>query len=89
MPLNLQPRCKADAADRHIGARIREQRQARGISQEALAAALGLTFQQVGKYERGRDRVAAARLARIAAALDAPIISFFEGLPRPAAGQPA
>jgi transcriptional regulator with XRE-family HTH domain len=74
----------ADAAhpiDRHVGAQIRAHRLARGCSQERLAEAVGLTFQQIQKYERGANRVSASMLWRIARVLDSPIEAFFEGLP--------
>jgi len=63
----------ASALDRHIGARIRGCRSAQGVSQEKLAEALGLTFQQVQKYERGANRVSAATLFRIAKELRVPV----------------
>ena len=56
-----------------------------GVSQEKLAEALGLTFQQVQKYERGANRVSASKLYEIAAALQTPVGFFFEGLADPAA----
>ncbi len=63
----------ATALDRYIGARIRGCRSAQELSQEKLAAAIGVTFQQVQKYERGANRVAAATLFRIAKELRVPI----------------
>lgn len=66
--------------DVHVGARVRILRRASGMSQEALAARLGLTFQQVQKYERGANRISASKLFEIAAALNVPVSSFFEGL---------
>ena len=66
--------------DLHVGARIRLRRRMQGVSQEKLADALGLTFQQVQKYERGANRVSASKLYEIAAALDAPVAYFFDGL---------
>ena len=59
--------------DRHVGLRIRMRRKEMGISQERLAEALGITFQQVQKYERGANRVSASKLYEIAAALRAPV----------------
>ena len=56
-----------------------------GVSQEKLADALGLTFQQIQKYERGANRVSASKLYEIAAALQAPITYFFDGLADPSA----
>jgi len=70
--------------DLHVGARIRLRRRMQGVSQEKLADALGLTFQQVQKYERGANRVSASKLYEIAAALRAPVSYFFDGLADPA-----
>ena len=71
--------------DLHVGARIRLRRRMQGVSQEKLADALGLTFQQVQKYERGANRVSASKLYEIAAALKAPVAYFFDGLADPTA----
>lgn len=73
--------------DLHVGAAIRTRRRLVGVSQEALAAALGLTFQQVQKYERGSNRVSASKLYEIARRLGVGIGHFFEGLADPASGQ--
>ncbi len=70
--------------DLHVGARIRTRRKILGVSQEKLAESLGLTFQQVQKYERGANRVSASKLYEIAAALQTQIAYFFEGLADPA-----
>lgn len=67
--------------DVHVGRRIRERRKALGVSQERLAEELGLTFQQVQKYERGANRVSSSKLWQIAGALHTSLSSFFEGLP--------
>jgi transcriptional regulator with XRE-family HTH domain len=75
--------------DLHVGARIRLRRRMQGVSQEKLADALGLTFQQVQKYERGANRVSASKLYEIAAALRAPIGYFFDGLADPAGDEGA
>jgi transcriptional regulator with XRE-family HTH domain len=69
--------------DLHVGARIRMRRRMQGVSQEKLADALGLTFQQVQKYERGANRVSASKLYEIAASLRTPVAYFFEGLADP------
>lgn len=76
-----QARARAKAIDRHIGERIRLRRMQKGISQEQLAAALGLTFQQVQKYERGINRVAGARLHDLGFELDVPVGFFFDDMP--------
>jgi transcriptional regulator with XRE-family HTH domain len=66
--------------DRHVGLRIRMRRKEIGVSQERLAEALGITFQQVQKYERGANRVSASKLWEIAAALKTSVGYFYEGL---------
>jgi transcriptional regulator with XRE-family HTH domain len=66
--------------DLHVGRRIRARRKALGVTQEQLADSLGLTFQQVQKYERGANRVSASKLFQIAEALETPINHFFAGL---------
>lgn len=72
--------------DRHISSRVRARRIMLGMSQEKLADALGLTFQQVQKYEKGVNRIGASRLLHIAGILDVSIEFFFEGLPGLRAG---
>lgn len=67
--------------DRHVAARVRFQRKLLGLSQEAVAAALGLTFQQVQKYECGQNRIGAGRLHDLARVLKVPIGFFYEGAP--------
>ena len=66
--------------DRHVGLRIRMRRKEIGVSQERLAEALSITFQQVQKYERGANRVSASKLWEIATALRTPVAYFYEGL---------
>ena len=63
--------------DIHVGSRIRTRRTMLGFSQDKLAAGLGITFQQVQKYEKGANRVGASRLQHIAAILNVPISYFF------------
>lgn len=70
----------ANAIDRKLGQRVRTRRLEIGMSQERLAELLGVTFQQVQKYEKGVNRIAASRLFDISAALDMPVSRFFEGL---------
>ena len=74
-------RGKPNAVDIHVGKRIRQRRTLLGMSQERLAEALDLTFQQVQKYERGTNRIGAGRLWELAVALDVPMTYFFEELP--------
>jgi transcriptional regulator with XRE-family HTH domain len=66
--------------DRHVGLRIRMRRKELGISQERLAEAIGLTFQQVQKYERAANRVSASKLWEMSRALSTNISYFYEGL---------
>ena len=69
-----------NVVDVHVGGRIRLRRKLRGISQEQLAKALGLTFQQVQKYERGSNRVSASKLYEISRTLEVSTSYFFEDL---------
>jgi len=69
-----------DPADLHVGLEIRRRRKLEGMSQSALAEALGLTFQQVQKYERGANRVSASKLLQVAKKLGTTVGSFFEAL---------
>ena len=64
--------------DGHVGARVRLRRTLMGLSQTKLAETLGVTFQQVQKYERGMNRIGASRLFDLARALDVPISFFFD-----------
>lgn len=65
--------------DTHVGARVKSRRLMLGLSQEELAKSIGLTFQQVQKYERGTNRISVSRLADISRALKSPIDYFLEG----------
>lgn len=67
--------------DIHVGARMRMRRMLIGMSQEKLGESLGLTFQQVQKYEKGTNRIGASRLYQISKALDVPITFFYADLP--------
>lgn len=73
--------------DVHVGNRIRLRRTLLGLSQDKLASLLGLTFQQVQKYERGMNRVGASRLWDISRVLDIPIGFFFEDMDKEVANQ--
>src|SRR3954464_277910 len=72
--------------DVHVGGRVRLRRTLLGMSQEKLGEAIGLTFQQVQKYERGVNRVGASRLFDLSRVLDVPISFFFDDMPEPLAG---
>src|SRR4051812_49780181 len=68
--------------DKHVGSRVRMRRILIGMSQEKLGEALGLTFQQVQKYEKGTNRIGASRLQHIARHLGVPVEYFFDGAPQ-------
>ena len=68
--------------DKHVGNRLRMRRRMLDKSQTDLANALGLTFQQVQKYEKGRNRISASRLQQISQILQVPVPFFFEGAPQ-------
>jgi transcriptional regulator with XRE-family HTH domain len=67
--------------DRHVGSRVRMRRILLGMSQEKLGEALGLTFQQIQKYEKGTNRIGASRLQQISRTLNVPPAFFFDGAP--------
>lgn len=67
-----------DPVDIHVGARVRLRRTLLGMSQEKLGKALGLTFQQVQKYERGANRIGSSRLFQLSRILDVPVSFFFD-----------
>jgi transcriptional regulator with XRE-family HTH domain len=71
--------------DRHVGLRIRLRRRELGVSQERLADSIGLTFQQVQKYERAANRVSASKLWEVARALGTSVTYFYDGLSEPVA----
>jgi transcriptional regulator with XRE-family HTH domain len=67
--------------DKHVGSRVRMRRMMLGMSQEKLGERLGLTFQQVQKYEKGTNRIGASRLQQIGSILSVPVAFFFDGAP--------
>ena len=67
--------------DKHVGSRVRMRRMMLSMSQEKLGDALGLTFQQVQKYEKGTNRIGASRLQQISQTLQVPVAFFLEGAP--------
>src|ERR1700683_3458182 len=77
---------KPSPIDVHVGARLRLRRTLLGMSQEKLGQAIGLTFQQVQKYERGANRIGASRLYDLSRVLDVPVSFFFEEMAPGAAG---
>lgn len=70
----------ANPVDLHVGAKLRESRLKRGLSQERLAEEMGITFQQVQKYEKGLNRIGASRLWDLSQVLGEPISYFYEGM---------
>lgn len=78
----------ATVIDAHVGSRVRLRRTLLGLSQEALGKRLGLTFQQIQKYERGANRIGASRLYNLSVILDVPVSFFFDDLP-PSVPDPA
>jgi transcriptional regulator with XRE-family HTH domain len=80
---------RALPVDIHVGSRMRQRRTLLGMSQEKLGTAVGLTFQQIQKYERGFNRVSSSRLYEFAKVLDVPVSYFFDEMPSNAlAGRP-
>ncbi len=76
---------KPHPVDVHVGARLRQRRTLLGMNQTKLGSAIGLTFQQVQKYERGANRISASRLFTLSRVLDVPIQFFFDDMPPAAA----
>src|SRR6267378_3049816 len=83
-----EPERGPNPVDRHVGLRIRMRRKELGLSQERLADAIGLTFQQVQKYERATNRVSASKLWEMSRALSTSISYFYAGLDGPEASAP-
>ncbi|XSG81572.1 MAG: helix-turn-helix domain-containing protein [Methyloligella sp. ZOD6] len=73
---------KPNPVDAHVGSRVRLRRMLLGMSQERLGESMGLTFQQVQKYEKGVNRIGASRLFQISKILDVPVQFFFEEAPQ-------
>ncbi|MBO6639828.1 MAG: helix-turn-helix transcriptional regulator [Roseitalea sp.] len=79
--MNDKKKKQPNPIDIHVGSRIRLRRTMLGMSQEKLGESLGITFQQVQKYEKGTNRVGASRLQNIASILNVPVSFFFEDAP--------
>src|SRR5690606_20390957 len=77
----IENKKKPNPIDVHVGSRIRLRRNMLGLSQEKLGENLGITFQQIQKYEKGTNRVGASRLQAISAILNVPVSFFFEDAP--------
>jgi transcriptional regulator with XRE-family HTH domain len=80
---------KADSIDKHVGTRVQARRLTLGMSQTHIGKALGVTFQQVQKYEKGESRIGAGRLHQLAGILGVPVTFFFEGTAAEASSPPA
>lgn len=72
-----------NSVDKHVGNRLRFRRSLMGLSQEKLGEAIGLTFQQIQKYEKGQNRISAGRLYQFGKTLDVPVSYFYENLQEP------
>ncbi len=70
----------ANDIDLHLGKRLRRRRRLLGLTQQQLAMSVGVRFQQIQKYERGANRISAARLWQLSEALEVPVAYFFDGL---------
>lgn len=77
----IENKKKPNPIDIHVGSRIRLRRNMMGMSQEKLGELLGITFQQIQKYEKGSNRVGASRLQAISSILNVPVAFFFEDAP--------
>src|SRR2546430_8237952 len=80
--LGMMAKKAPNPIDQHVGSRVRMRRMMLGMSQEKLGDGLGLTFQQVQKYEKGTNRMGASRLQHISQLLQVPVPFFFEGAPQ-------
>ena len=90
MPASREPVSrtgKPNPVDIHVGIRVRLRRTLLGFSQEKLGEAMGLTFQQIQKYERGANRISGSRLYALSRVLDVPVSFFFEEMPREISGK--
>jgi transcriptional regulator with XRE-family HTH domain len=76
------PKAKVSPIDKQLGAKLRMLREKAGISQPVLGNAIGISFQQIQKYEGGTNRISASKLYEIAGFLDIPITYFFDDLPQ-------
>jgi len=85
VPRYTIPKKAPNPIDKHVGSRVRMRRKMLAMSQTQLADALGLTFQQVQKYEKGTNRIGASRLQQISHILQVPVAFFFEGAPNASA----
>ena len=81
MMMMMMAKKAPNPVDKHVGSRVRLRRMMLSMSQEKLGDALGLTFQQVQKYEKGANRIGASRLQQISHSLQVPVSFFFEGAP--------
>ena len=85
-PPEMASKKQPNPIDIHVGSRVRLRRMMLGMSQEKLGENLGITFQQIQKYEKGTNRIGASRLQHIARVLSMPVAYFFEGAPGLASG---
>ena len=83
----IENKKKPNPVDTHVGSRVRLRRTMLGMSQEKLGESLGITFQQIQKYEKGSNRIGASRLQRISEVLNVPVAFFFEDVPSSSPGK--
>ena len=86
MPRRVTTKEGPHPIDVHVGSRVRQRRDLLGLKQPALGEALGLTFQQIQKYERGENRIGASNLWKLAQVLDVHVPFFFDGMAEDQAG---
>lgn len=79
----MQKKIEDIKIDKHVGGRLRQARTMRGFSQKQLAEKLDITFQQIQKYEKGKNRIASSKLFTLSHILQLPLTYFFEGLKKP------
>jgi transcriptional regulator with XRE-family HTH domain len=88
-PKTRKTKGTATSVDMHVGQRLRVRRSLLGLSQEKLAEYIGVTFQQIRKYERGMNRISAGRLFQLSKILEVPVAYFFENAGNAADAQPS
>jgi len=76
---NMKTKGRANSIDEHLGMRLKQKRALLGMSQEKLAESVGITFQQIQKYENGANRISASRLLEFSSILSTPVEYFYEG----------
>jgi transcriptional regulator with XRE-family HTH domain len=86
--MDMRPKNMGSEIDIHLGKRLRRRRRLLGLTQQQLAGACGVRFQQIQKYECGANRISAARLWQLSEALQVPVAYFYDGLTEPGEAGP-